>query len=635
MRNVWKIGLMTLAAVLLVSPLLGAQTLGEPPLLEDLVAEGELPPMEDRLPADVLVVDTPHEIGQYGGTLNTATLSLLGWGDHVAGFNFMGAMVKPAPGADGVVPSVAKELEYDEDMTVFTFHLREGMRWSDGEPYTTEDVLFWYEDVLFNEELTPTIPAHLRDEGEVAELEVIDDYTFKLSFVSPQPFFPEILAFQGWWFVVPSHYVKQFHVDYADPDELQEMMDEHGFDAWYDLYDYKNEQIAQVPLHPDRPSLTAYHLAEITSDRLVLERNPYFWKVDSEGNQLPYIDRIIGNLVSDLEVAQGQILSGEIDFATRNVDIRNYPMYRQYEEEGGYRTLLWDQALGSEVIYQFNLTHEDPVMREIFQDKRFRQAMSLAMDRDEINDVVYYGQGLPRQFTVLPTSSYFQDEFGSAYADYDPERAGELLDEMGLDEMDSAGFRLRPDGDRLTFTIEYTSRPYPVLPNIELVTEFWRDVGIDARFQEISGELQTQRATGNMMDATIWGGDAVTDLMFPHNNHFLMPTLPSWGNTIWPLWSDWVATDGEDGEEPPEDIKHLIDLRARVLREPDADERHAIITEILEIQAENLWAIGTVGLSPRPIIANKNLGNVPEENLWAWDTYTGCHVHLETMFFQE
>ena len=635
MRKIWKIGLLMLAAVLLVSPLVGAQTLGEPPILEDLVARGELPPMAERLPTEPLVVEPRDEIGRYGGTLNTATLSLLGWGDHVAAFNFMAAMVKPAADADGVVPSVAKEVEYDEDMTVFTFHLREGVRWSDGEPFTTDDILFWYEDVVHNEELTPTISAHLRDDGHVAELEVLDDYTFTLSFVNSQPFFLEVLAFQGWWFVVPSHYAKQFHIDYADPDELQAMMDEHGFDAWYELYQYQNEQLAQVPLHPDRPSLTAYHLAEITSNRLVLERNPYFWKVDNQGNQLPYIDRIIGNLVSDSEVVQGQILSGEIDFASRNVDIRNYPMYRQYEEEGGYRTLLWDQALGSEVIYQFNLTHEDPVLREIFGDKRFRQAMSLAMDRDEINDVVYYGQGLPRQFTVLPTSSYFKDEFGSAYADYDPERAGELLDEMGLDERDSSGFRLRPDGDRLTFTIEYTSRPYPVLPNIELVTDFWRAVGIDARFREVSGELQTQRATGNMMDATIWGGDAVTDLMFPHNNHFLMPDLPSWGNSIWPLWSDWVATDGAAGEEPPADIKHLINLRARVLREPDADERHAIITEILEIQAENLWAIGTVGLSPRPVIANANLGNVPETNLWAWDTYTGCHVHLETMYFKE
>ncbi len=307
-----------------------------------------------------------------------------------------------------------------------------------------------------------------------------------------------------------------------------------------------------------------------------------------------------------------------------------------YTVEGNYTTHLRDTGKGNEVIYQFNLNHEDPVLREVFQDVRFRRAMSLAINREEMNDIIYSAQASPRQMTVVETSSYFKPEFETAYVEYDPERAEELLDEMGLDERDASGYRLGPDGETLQFEIEYNDIETPKTPSVELVAQYWQEVGIDVRFREISGELQGERAPANLMDATMWHGDQVTDIRWPINPHFNVPWEPGWERTIWNLWSQWLTTDGEIGEEPPEEVKDLRYWWEEMSVEADEERQIELAQKILASQAENLWTIGTIGNAMHPIIVSNRLRNVDHsEGFWAWDTLQTRSQNPSQWFFDE
>lgn len=613
------------------------EAFNESPKFAEMVAAGELPPVEERLPKDVYVVEPVESIGRYGGTVRTtATVPTAAGADTL--LSIFPSAVKPSADLSDIVPHLAKDLVPSEDTTVWTLYLREGLRWSDGELFTSEDIMFWYEDMLLNEDLTPAIGALWRnaETGEIVEVVAVDDYTVEFRFPSPLPFFKNGMVHQGLALSQPKHFLSQFHPNYADPEELQQMVAEAGFVEWYELFGYKNDTIWGTPIREGRPALTPYIIDTFTSDRRTWKPNPYFWQVDTEGNQLPYLDGIHTEIVADAEVVQGMIMSGSIDFEGRNTQLANYPLYRSFEQEGNYRTLLWDTTFGSAVHFMFNMTHSDPIMREIFQDVRFRQAASLALDRDEINEAVYFGQGTPRQFTVVSTSAYYEPEFATPYAEYAPDRAAALLDEMGLDQVDSEGYRLRPDGQRLTIVMEYPDVVLPRTPVVELAVQYWQEVGLDVRSRVISGELQGQRTSANLMDASNWIGDSTTDVLFPLGaNAFLAPATPAWSRTHWPLWETWVATDGREGEEPPEEIKQLNRWWVQVVQEPDPDTRIELGKNLLRAQAENLWVIGTVGLIPHPLIVNNKLRNIPETGFWGWDSTYNMNVNPAQVFFAE
>ncbi len=614
------------------------ETFNESPTFAEMVAAGELPPVEERLPKDVYVVEPYEEIGRYGGIVrSTTTNAMHAGGDFL--LSIFPAPVKPNADLSDIVPNVVKDVVPSEDTTVWTFHLREGLRWSDGEPFTSEDIMFWYEDVLFNEDLTPTIGSPWRDgaTGEIVEVIAIDDYTVEFHFPAAKPFLlNDLIHVTGTNMFVPKHFLSQFHPSYADPDELRSMAEAAGFAEWYELFGYWNDNTWGNSHRVGRPVLTPWVLDTFTTDRRTWKPNPYFWQVDTEGNQLPYLEGIHTEIVSDIEVVTGMIMSGTVDIEGRNTSLANYPLYRGYEEEGNYRTVLWDTTFGNAVFFMFNMTHNDPVMREIFQDVRFRQAMSLALDRDEINDVEYFGQGTPRQFTLLESSVYYEPEFATAFADYDPTQAAALLDEMGLDAKDSDGMRLRPDGERLIIIMEYPEVVISRTAVVELAVQYWQEVGVDVRSRVISGELQGQRTAANLMDATNWIGGRESDVLFPlQANYYLVPANLGWERTHWPLWENWFVTDGREGEEPPEEIKQLNQWWVQVLQEPDPDTRVELGKNILRSQAENLWMIGTVGMIPHPIIVNKNLRNVPETGFWGWDSTYTLNRNPAQVFFAE
>ncbi len=623
-----------LSLLILLSAAFGtALAYTEAPMLQERVEAGDLPPVEERLPLEPLAIEPDDTIGVYGGTVSVSGIRPEGWGDDHMLMDTFASMMMPTADGGGVVPHFAKDVVMSEDATTWTIHLREGIKWSDGHPFTTEDILFWYEDMLLNEDLTPAIGTTWRIGADVFELNVLDDYSFEMVFPGPKPFFGNELVHSGNGMLNAKHYLKDFHPNYTSEEELQQRIEEEGYQHWYELFAAKNSRVMQAPLNVGAPTMTTYVLVEKTSDRRTWERNPYYWKVDAEGNQLPYIDRIETQIATDREVVSGMIISGALDFAAYQNDIRDYPLYRSYEEEGDYRTILWSSGFASDVIINLNLTTNNMDLREIFQDVRFRQALSLGIDRDEINETIYYGQGVPMQYTVLPGSPLHDPEFAQAYTDYDLETANALLDEMGL-ELGSDGYRTMPNGERLQFTIEVFDNETPKVANMEIIIDQWRDLNIDVRLREISGELQGERAPANLMDATVWHGDRVTDVLF-FEARKIVPIIPHWGSSVWPEWERYFHTEGREGERPIDVVYEHYNNWAAMIVEPDDDRRLELGRKVLQSQAENLWVIGAVGLSPYPIVLSNALRNVPEEGLWVWDTCWTAGRHPGTFFLEQ
>ena len=629
------------AVIPITEPYPGVETpeeFNQAPRFDQAVEDGDLPPVEERLPAaeDVYVVEPNDSIGEYGGTVLSATQALTTFGEDHMLMDLYVSFVQPSPDASELTLNLAKDIEQSEDRTTYTIHLREGLKWSDGVPFTTEDIEFWWEDMHNNEEYAPWMSDSFIDaDGEVMDLVIIDDYTFRVEFGTPQPYFLTTLVHEvGWLWLSAKHHLKNYHIDYVGEEEMEELLDEYGFEEWYELMAHMDEGEGQANYIEGAPTLGPYVLESMETDRRVYTANPYFWKVDTEGNQLPYFDRIETDLVADREVLNGRIMSGDIDFAAYETDIRNYPMFRQNEEAGSYTTMQWTSGFSSDVIYMFNHTHEDENMREIFQNKKFKQAMSLAIDRDEMNEIIYFGQAEPAQYTLLPSSQYYKEEFTEAYAEFDPDRAREKLDEIGLVDQNDDGWRQLPNGDEFQFEVEVVARETPKIPNVELVQEYWQEVGIDVSWRPISGELSGQRAPANLMDANLWHGDKATDILFPVQAQFFVPEPPGWEKTIWPEWGQWFLTDGEEGEEPPADIKELYGWYEEMLNTIDEDRRVELGHRILETQAENLWVIGTVGQSPWVVAADNNLRNLPEDVLWVWDTLWSTTHDPSQIYFE-
>jgi len=578
------------------------------------VAAGELPPIEERLPEKPLVIEPFEKIGYYGGMLNTGTTWSGGYwimggaeSGNLLGFDYDTAKV---------IPSILEKWEISEDAKTFTLYLRKGIKWSDGAPFTTNDVLFQYEDVLMNKKLTPVFPSKFVVNEKPMKLEAIDDYTFRISFAAPYGAFPLMLYDYIWspeWFK-PKHHMKNFHPRYTSLENLEPLIKKAGFGKgeWWRLFlemDGSNTWSLK-PVCINFPRLSAWIMTDKPKPGItVFERNPYYWKVDCEGNQLPYIDKIRVELMSNPEVITMKILNGELNYQFE-LGIPNYPLFKENEERGGYRLLPLRTDLGTKVHYHLNLTYPDLGWRKIVQDKRFRIALSLGIDREKINDVVFLGLARPAQSTISTTSAFMEPEFITSYAQYDPKKANQLLDEMGLDKRDKEGWRLRPDGKRLTLPIDYQPQHELIEPTTEIVAKNWRELGIETsmKFSQPSlwGELQ---AANQIAVGVLQHCHAIDD------NFIIVPVFEvpyEVFASFAPLWTLWYTTEGEKGEEPPAEIKRLFELRKIMLTTPSEKERSKAAKEILRSQAENLWHIGTVCDQPNLSVVAKNLQNCPE-----------------------
>jgi len=612
----------------------------EAPVLRTKVAAGELPPLKERLPEEPMVIEPLEEIGQYGGTAHVFSIQANHPGDGAYVGQGFETVLRLTPDCKKIIPNIAKKWELSKDGKTLTLYLRKGMKWSDGVPFTADDVMFWWKDMILNDELTPVKPTvWWGPGGELMKVEKVDDYTVRFHFAVPYPIAPRLLAGpEGLWkFQYPKHYLRQFHIKYNP--KANELAKEKGFNSWYEYFAERNSTWCSMPTNPDLPTLGAFRCVESKPGYLLYERNPYYWKVDTEGNQLPYIDRIITRKVENIEMYNAKIIGGEADFAARSANLENYPLYKRSAEKGNYRINLWTSGYGSVVIYQPNQTCKDPVLRKIFQDVRFRRALSLAINREEINESLFFGLGVPRQWTLISDSILYEPRFGEAYAQYDPDEANRLLDEMGLKWDKNHEYRLRPDGKRLAWTLEYfpgAGMAAAKTAMSELVKEYWKKIGCDVKLKETTGELMNVRAPANEIVMNLWHGDRGTDMaFFTGDIRWFAPITVGWEMSYGVEWARWYATGGKSGEEPPEKVKKLYEWLKKMLTTMDEKERIQLGKKILASQAENVWVIGTVGMVPVPVITRKNLRNVPEKHLYTWDVLYTKDSYPEQYFFKQ
>ena len=592
----------------------------EAPALAQLVSVGKLPPVEERLPEDPMVVVPFAETGKYGGTLRSV---VLGVSLSLSERWYRTGLVRPSTDGATVLPNVAKGWEVSEDGKVTTFFLRKGMKWSDGAPFTSADFVYWYEDVVKNEELTPSGCVYYLTVGDkCGTLEAVDDYTVRYTFPAPKPIFFRILLPCGsWCLMAPAHWAKQFHKKY-NPD-VDKLTAEAGFDTWVQYYNANT----RVDRNPETPDLGAWIPANAYQDQVVsFKRNPYYFGVDPDGNQLPYIDRLRFEKVSDSEILNLKAVGGEIDFQGIYLELANYSLLQENEARGDYKLRLWPKSIGLDAGIYWNFSFQGPA-QEYIHNKEFRQALSLAIDRDTVNNNIFLGLGEARQ--LVPRSDhpfYPGDEYAKLHTEYNVEKANEILDRI-LPNKDSEGWRLTSDGSRLEIPV--VAIAHQGTDDVaQLVALYWQAVGINATFRDVGASVVIPEYRANELPLLLY----IMDTALP----FVRPgyTAPvTWWAYNGPYYGLYISSGGEEGIKPSQEMQELADLHLRGADVSD-EEGAAIGREIWRRYAEDLYVIGIIGQAPQPYIVSNRLGNVPEFAIDGPAYRSPSPAFLEQFFFR-
>jgi peptide/nickel transport system substrate-binding protein len=603
------------------------------PLFADDVKSGKLPPVEKRLPEEPLVVAPYHETGAYGGQLRSisiapesGTAETLSW-RHVN-------LVRYLDDLQTIVPNVAKSWSWNPDFTELTFTLRKGHKWSDGEPFTTEDVIFWYKDIHMNQELFPDKAGALKFGGHEYTIEAIDDLNFKYVFTNPAPGFLSFLAVTYIQQFQPKHFLSQFHIDY-NKDANDEAAKEK-YKTWVELFRSYYHDWKDSYHRTGVPVLESHYLADENTEHRLVRANPYYFKVDTTGQQLPYVNEQNETFISDKEMINLKIVAGEVDLKGDALDLMSYSVYKENEAKGNYTVQLPPAGLGAGMIYIFNTTHKDEALRKIFLDPRWHQALSYAMNRDEINETIYLGQATP--ITGLPadplSNPFVTDEQAKSFTEYDVDKANSLLDEMGL-KKGSDGMRVREDGKPVSLLLEYAPQGGPAQVH-ELVKGYWEAVGVKVDLKEESTEVFRQHSLTNDLDLYNWKNDGTAG-----------PALIASSDRFWPFqgglvrltgteWMNWFDSNGAKGIEPPDWAKQLKDLAGQwSLKEPNSKEWTDLGTQMVQIWIDNMPSVGTVGNVPAPVVINNRLGNVPEWKIQVYDYYFHYPYRIDQFYIKE
>ena len=431
----------------------------------------------------------------------------------------------------------------------------------------------------------------------------------------------------------PGHYLEQYHADFQDADKLADMTKEAGFDEWHQLLNNRN-RVCSVISCGEQPTMQPYVRIASNPQSHTLERNPYYWKVDPDGNQLPYIDGVTIHVVQDREVLVLKAIQGEFDLFGQNSALADFPVYQENKEKAGYEVYNWLVTDANQMGIQFNLTIDDPVKREIFRDKRFRIAFSHSIDRDEVNEATQFGLATPMQATVHRMTPWFKEEYANAHIEYDPDRSNRLLDEMGLDKRDAQGFRLMPDGRRLSVTWEYPPDTHTWAPPVvELVVDYASDIGLEVLVKADDRALYAERVRQNLVEMNEWNvvGFTTTMLIDPR----VWVPWRDMDEAVWyTQWLYWYLSDGERGEEPIAEVKQIREWWEQYTTTVDIAERDRLIDNVLRAHAENAYVIGVIGDVMKPVLVNRNLFNVPTEGAHGYDAIRFQPNHPEQFFFR-
>jgi peptide/nickel transport system substrate-binding protein len=599
----------------------------EAPALAELVKAGKLKAVKERLPEEPLVVKPVEEVGKYGGEwrnicvgVGDNTLSSRMSYENIIRWNITGTEQ---------IPNMAKSWEVSPDGKVYTFKLRKGMKWSDGTPFTAADIEFWFNDWISNTDLSPSFPANLKVGGEPCKFEKVDDYTIRYTFPKTYGLFLTLAASANWMETAYTQaaYLKQFHAKYVDAAKLDTMVKDAKFTHWRELIGAKRNWA----INPDLPVIWAWSMKVIQPTvPMVAERNPYYWKVDTSGNQLPYIDKVVFDVAENADLANMKIIAGDAGSQLRQVQFKNYPLFQQNKDKGDYRIIQWARGYITDTVIAPNVMHKDPEMNNILGDKRFRWALSMAMNREEIIQGPFLGMTEANQVSPLKTSAFYSEAQAKSRTKYDLEGANKLLDEMGLNKKDADGYRLKPSGKRLSIVYEHAGLFGTWGDAGQLLSSQWKKAGIELIVKEEARPLFYERKLANEHDMGVWTGSAE-----------FMPLIdPRW---FLPLTEEsvhatpagvWYNTGGKQGLEATGDLRKVQQLYDQIKDTADPDQQKKLFKEILDLNQENLWVIGICTAPPELVITKNKFRNVAEKAVSDWHLLTPGATMPEQYFWK-
>lgn len=600
-----------------------------PPYYADSEAKGDLPPVAERLP-DHPAIATMAEPGKQGGEMRMLMASPKDSRILVA---YSYARLVGYDRQYNLRPDLLEAFEVQEGR-IFTFHLRKGHRWSNGKPFTTEDFRFWWEDIANNAELMPAGPPKtMLVDGVPPVVEIIDEQTIRYTWAKANTdFLPALAAAGPLYIYCPSKYLKKFHEKYADAAELEAAIKDSGQPSWAALLNrrgnlYRND-------NPKLPTLDPWVLRiKPPADRLVFVRNPFYHRVDAKGQQLPYLDQII------FDVAEGKLIpakagAGETDLQARYIRFDNYTFLKRSEKNGRFSLHLWDDSRGSNFALYPNLNCNDEAWRALNRDVRFRRALSLGINRHEINQAIYYGLGKEGANTIQALSPLFKPHYQTAWSSYDVSTANRLLDEIGLTARDDSGFRLLPDGRRMTIIIDTAGESTEESDVLELIKDTWAGIGIDMFVKPSQREVFRDR---------IFAGESIMSVFFGVDNGLPNADMSpqefapvTQQQLMWPKWGQYIETGGMHGTaiDLPEGQK-LADLLKAWRESTDSAARAIIWGDILQLWSEQVYSIGTVANIPQPVVVGTGMHNIPAKGIWSWEPGAHFGIYKPDTFWQD
>jgi peptide/nickel transport system substrate-binding protein len=620
--------------------------LAEAPMLSELVKQGKLPAVEQRVPEEPLVIKPLREIGKYGGTLHRA---FTGPADNENGNRWvsMDKILFWDYTGTKQVPAVAKSWELTDGNRTLVLHLRKGHKWSDGQPFTADDFVFWYQDIYGNKDLVPTPFPEFSVNGKPGRLDKIDDTTVALKFEEPYPLVTTImggttaigkgLGTSGLFYqclYAPAHYLKQFLPKYGSQDALDQQAKDQGIPNWQTLFQTRYQHY----LNPDLPVLGPWRTTSpANTPTWVLERNPFCYMVDSDGNQLPYIDKIQMDLGENLEVINLRAIAGQYDLQERHTALDKTPVFLDNQDKGNYKLHLDPALNGSDATLQVNQSFDaDPEMARLLKNRDFRHALSLGIDRDQLNETFWLGVGTPGNVSPSEESPYSPGkEWRTKWATYDAAQANSLLDKLGLDKKGSDGIRLRADGRPVVLEMMTTAGSFVPQARIgEMIGQQWKKIGIGVTVSELERGLSMARMRNNEHQLFMWANDG-SEILYTFPIH-AMPVDPTQA-MMGPKWAQWFASNGEQGVKPddPQMLKIYDLYRGAAAQDTQASIQTA--QQIWQILVEETYSIGTVGLSPATQgvrVVKNTMGNVPEREINAQHCRTPCSAQPATFYFK-
>ncbi|MCR9158031.1 MAG: ABC transporter substrate-binding protein [Rhodobacteraceae bacterium] len=591
----------------------------------------DLPPLADRIPAEPLVVVPYASVGQHGGELNVlSNATEAGTSDFLSVRHV--SLMRYSDDLQTIVPNVAKSWEWNDDFTQLTIKLREGHKWSDGAPFTSADIVFYHDNLMLDTNIFETPKDYITVAGEPMTIEAPDDTTVIFNLPAPKPGLVAHFATHYSQPFQPKHFLGQFHPD-VNPDAdsyAQSLGFENGYDAILAYYGNSDWTDTPTPMlsradivdglpKATYPTLESHIYVSDTTEGRKLVANPYFFQVDPTGQQLPYISTQDELYINDNEVRILKLVNGEVDYKSQSLQLASAPLLLENQEKGDYTIHLRPEITMG--VFGFNVTHEDEAKREVFGNVAFREAMSVAINRAELNELGFFGQGTPQQYVGFSPLPEFVDQAWLQYkAEYDPDAANAALDALGMADTDGDGFRELPNGDKLVLNLNFSTQGIAG-QTVELVSQNWADVGIQSVVKEVTPDEYRSAQSSNQLDVVMWRKSQPLAIVLGNNELWVPPYENYFGVRNAMLWAEWIDSDGAQGVEPPQWAKDMIDdINALQSAAQGTAEFEQLATDLVTAMVENMMFIGTVN-APAPIYQQNKLKNFADFKTHSYEYY--------------